>query len=455
MSRRPQTGSSARERIATTIAAAILAVAFLALSAVAPARASVDIQEVAGEGGVTAWLVEDHSIPIVTIRFAFSGGHTQDPAGKEGLANLMSSLFDEGAGDLDSEAFQIRLDDVGAEMSFTSARDAIYGQMRMLSEEMEPSLELLALAINAPRFDQEPLDRIRSQILTGILADERNPQVQGRDAFARALYGDHPYARRSSGSAETVATITPDDLRDFHRRNFARSNLSVAVVGAIDAERLRGVLDGLFGSLAVEAELAPVERVEPRLGQEVAYEFALPQTTLQLVYPGIERDDPEFFAAFMMNHILGGGTFSSRLFSEVRERRGLSYGIGSSLQNSDYTSALVIGTSTRADRTAETLAVIRDVVGRMAAEGPTEEELDLAKRFVIGAYAVNNLDSSTAIARTLVELQKDDLGIDYIDRRGGLIEAVTIGQVKAAAERLLLAEPALMLIGPALAREGN
>jgi zinc protease len=430
-----------------------LRVLWLILALVAasfPARAAVEIQEVTSPGGITAWLVEDYTVPIIAVRFAFEGGASQDPDGREGLANLMTGLFDEGAGDLDSDAFQIRLDELGAAMRFDATRDAIYGQIRMLADDRQEAMELLRLALSEPRFDEEPLERIRSQIVTSIVADERNPLSQGRLAFARALYGDHPYARRSDGSVASVQAATADELRAFHRRNFARSNLTVAVVGAIDAETLSGVLDEVFGELPEQAELATVPRADIRLAQEVATEYPLPQTTLQLVFPGVARDDPEFFGAFLMNQILGGGTFSSRLFREVREMRGLSYGVSSSLQNGDYADLLVVGTSTRSDRTQETLSVIRDVLRSMVEEGPTEEELALAKTYVIGAYAINNLDSSSAIARTLVELQRDDLGIDYIERREDLINSVTLEQVAEAARRLLSADPALMLIGPAL-----
>src|SRR5690606_26645530 len=189
--------------------------------ALAPARAEMAIQEVTSEGGITAWLVEDYTVPIITVHFAFSGGTVQDPAGKEGLSNLMAGLFDEGAGDLDADAFQERLDDVGAEMGFDARRDAVYGSMRMLAESREAAFDLLRLAVTEPRFDAEPVERIRAQIATGIQRDMRDPNVQGRDAFARALYGDHPYARRAEGTAETLAALTADDLHALHDRTFA------------------------------------------------------------------------------------------------------------------------------------------------------------------------------------------------------------------------------------------
>jgi zinc protease len=427
----------------------MLAVVFLILPAIASARAAVTIQEVTSQKGIKAWLVEDHAVPIVSIRFAFAGGSTQDPAGKEGLANLMTGLFDEGAGDLDSNAFQERLDDAGAEMGFDASRDFVYGSMRMLADQKDEALELLRLAIESPRFDASPIARVRSQIVSGIVASAKDPETAAQFAWAKALYGQHPYSRRDEGTEQSLAAISADDLRALHKHLFARSNLTVAVVGAIDAETLARQLDKLFGDLPAEPSLQKIARVDPKLGQQIRIPYDLPQATLQLAYPGIERNDPQFFAAYLMNHILGGGSFTSRLFSEVREKRGLAYSIDSSLVNNEHSSSLVIGTATRSDRAPETLAIIRAEVKRMADEGVSEEELEAAKKYVIGSYAINNLDTSRSIARTLVELQIDGLGIDYITTRKGQIEAVTAAEVQAVAKRLLSAEPAVLIVGPA------
>jgi zinc protease len=453
MQRRAMKAGKGSDRLSQALTVVVLALALLTFPVVLSARASVDIQEVTSESGVTAWLVEDYTVPIVTLRFTFSGGTAQDPEGLEGLANLMTSLMSEGAGDLESTAFQERLDDAGGEMSFDAGRDAIYGSMRMLSEDKDEVLELLRMVVTAPRFDEPAVERVRGQALAGLVSRERDPQYRGRQAFAVALYGDHPYARPDDGTSRSLAAMTPDDLRELHGRLFARSNLNVAVVGAIDAETLSRDLDLVFSELPAEADLTAVEHIEPQLAQEVAYEFALPQTTLQLVYPGVARDDEDFFAAFLMNHILGGGTFSSRLFNEVREARGLTYGIGSGLRTDDRTHSLIIGTSTRPDRVEQALEIIKQEVARIAEEGPTEEELDDAKRYLIGAYAINNLDSSASVSRTLVELQRNALGIDYIERRTDLINEVTRDDVHRAAQRLLTAEPAVMVIGPARQQE--
>ena len=426
---------------------ALLVLAIVSLAA-GPAWAAMKIQEVTSPEGVTAWLVEDYSVPLVAIRFAFEGGSTQDPAGKEGLANLMSGLFDEGAGELDSEAFQIRLDDSGAEMGFSVGRDAFYGSMRMLAETKDEAFELLRLAIEAPRFDAAPLDRIRSQILSSIASEASDPETAAQRQWRSALYGSHPYAREEDGDEKSLTSISADDLRNLHRRLFSRGRLHVGVVGAIDAETLKIKLDLLFGGLPADPDLVDVPDIETRLGQQVRVDYDLPQTSLRLAYPSVGRKAPDFFAAYLMNHILGGGTFSSRLFEEVREKRGLAYSIGSSLAGHLHANSLVISTATRSDRAAETLAIIKEVVRKVAEEGPTEAELAGAKKYIVGSYPINNLESSASIASTLVELQLDGLPIDYMDKRAALIEAVRLDEIRAIARKLLTVEPSVLTLGP-------
>lgn len=420
----------------------------LLLLALVPARAEVQFQQITSPGGIEAWLVEDYAVPIVTIRFAFAGGSTQDPAGKEGLTNLMTTLFDEGAGDLDSEAFQIALDAAGAEMGFAADLDAVYGSMRMLAEQRDEALGLLRLAIQEPRFDQNPVDRMRQQILSGIAVAARNPATAAQKLWSETLFGAHPYARPAEGTPETLATIIPGDLGALHRASFARDNLHVAIVGAIDAEAAAATLDLLFGALPATAGLVDVPDIAPVLGQDLQVDYPLPQTSIYMAYPGIPLDDPDFFAAYIMNEILGGGSVLSRLTAEVREKRGLTYGVGSSLLNLQHANALVVNTSTRADRATETLAVIEDVIARLASEGPTEAELASAKKYLIGSAALQELSSSQAIASTLVGLQLWDLDIDFLPRRAELIDAVTVDQVKAVAARLLGTRPTILLLGP-------
>ncbi|WP_085034699.1 M16 family metallopeptidase, partial [Ensifer aridi] len=326
-------------------------------------------------------------------------------------------------------------------------RDAVYGSMRVLADQKDDAFDLLRLAIEQPRFDQGPMDRIRAQIVSGIIAEAKDPHTAAQVAWRKALYGDHPYSRRDEGTEQTLATATTSNLKALHKRLFARGKLTIAVAGAIDAGALKRDLDRIFGGLPTEPRLLPVAETAPKLAQEIRIPYDLPQTGLRLAYPGVGRKDPQFFAAHLMNHILGGGAFTSRLWNEVREKRGLAYDIRSALVNDDHASALVIGTGARPDRAAETLSLISAEVRRIADEGVSEEELEAAKKKMIGGYAIDNLNSSSAIAGTLVDIQMKDLGIDYIDQRKQLIQAVTVEDVQSAAKRLLSAEPAVMIVG--------
>ncbi len=430
-----------------SLASALVASMALLMICALPARA-IEIQEVVSPKGIRAWLVEDNSVPLVSMRFSFKGGTSQDPAGKEGLANLMTGLFDEGAGDLDSDAFQERIDNLGAEMSFTATQDAVAGGVRMLAENRDAVTDLVALAVNKPRFDQPAVDRIRSQVVASIEAAQRNPGTIASRRFAEVLYGNHPYARPDEGTVKSLQAITRDDLVAFHRKNFARDRLIVGVVGSINAKDLGVMLDKVFGDLPAAAELVPVPDVKLALGTTTSLSFDMPQTSIRFVYPAIPRKDPDFFAAYLMNHILGGG-FTSRLYAEVREKRGLAYSVSSQLVLHDHVSALAISTATRPEKAQDSLKIIREQVAAMASDGPTEAELAAAKSFLKGSYAVNNLDSSGAIAETLVSLQDAGLPRDYIDKRSVLIDAVTLDQVKAIAKKLLEAEPAILIYGPA------
>lgn len=446
--------TTARRTAARLAAATAAALCWLCLL-VAPGLAAVSIQNVVSPKGVHAWLVEDASIPLITIRFSFEGGTAQDPLDKQGLVNLMTGLFDEGAGNLDSEAYHAALDAAGAEMSFTADRDRIYGAMRMLAADKDDAFRLLRLAVNEPRFDAGPVNRIRAQIIDDIVSNSRDPETKAGIELAKALYGDHPYAKRSEGTRQTLANVTPADLKTFHQRIFARDTLHVAVVGDIDAETLKTELDKLFGSLPAKPDLMAIPDIKPRLDQRIHVTYPLPQTQIELAYRGVSRHAPDFYAAYLMNQILGGIPFSSRLFHQVREKRGLAYGISSTLVDHEHATALVIGTATRSQTAGETLKIVRDQVQELADKGATAAELAAAKKYVIGAFPIHNLDSSQAIARTLLDLQNEKLGIDYIEKRIGFINAVTLDQVDAAARKLFSVAPAILIVGPALQGTGK
>lgn len=409
---------------------------------------ALDIESVTSEKGLTAWLVEDRAVPVVSIQFSIGGGTTQDPEGKEGLANLMTGLFDEGAGDFDSNAFQSRLDAIGAEMAFSANRDRMRGSMKVLAENSNEAFNLLTLAVQKPRFDDEAINRIREQLVAELKASEKDPKTIAQNRLLTLIYGKHPYGRRSEGTPETLKRISREDLVNAHQAMFARNNIHIGIVGPVSRDEAAKIIDKIFGGLPEKADLKTIEEAKLNLGGMANVNYDLPQTSLMLVYPGIKRSDPDFFAAYLMNYVLGGPGLTSRLFAEVREKRGLAYTVGSSLMVYDHSATLAVSTGTRSSEAQKTLSTIRNEVKRMADEGVSEQELDDAKSYVIGSYAVQNMGSSSAIAATLVGLQDEKLPIDYIDKRRSLIEAVTRDQVKAIAEKLLRQEPALLVIGP-------
>lgn len=422
---------------ATPVLATLAMAVSLNVATIAPAGA-VDIERVVSPGGIEAWLVSEPAVPLVSIQFAFDGGASQDPAGKPGVANLMSTLLDEGAGDLRAAEFQERLETLAIELSFDAGRDAFYGDLRTLTENLDEAAELLRLAINEPRFDDDAIVRMRAQMLASLRRELQDPDAVAGRQWSRLVFGeDHPYGRPVNGTMETVAEITADDLRDYRGRVFARDTLKIAVVGDIDAERLAPLLDDVFGGLAETASLETVpEAALPGGDLTEIVEMEIPQTVIRFGGRGLKRDDDDFIPAFVVNHILGGGAFSSRLYQEVREKRGLSYSVYSYLYPLEYSALFLGGAATRNDRAAESLDIIRAELARMADEGPSEEELDQAKRYLKGSYPLR-FDTSSKISRQLVEIQRDGLGIDYINIRNGLIDAVGIEDARRAARRLL------------------
>ena len=413
-----------------------------------PSHADVAFKSITSPGGITAGMVEDYTVPIVTIAFAFQGGAAQDPDDKVGLAALMSSLLDEGAGDLDSNAFQTKLDDVGLEMGFSANFDSFTGFARMLADQREDATELLALAVNEPRFDQPAIDRMRAQALAGLASRAQDPGYAAGRMWNEALFGNHPYARPQEGTATTLPGITADDLRQFHKALFARSNLKIGIVGALDEEAAGKMIDAIFAALPEHPQLSEIPPAKLSFGQNVAVDYPLPQTSIKLAYPGIREDDPDYFAADVMSEMLAGSSLLSELNREVREKRGLSYGVSGGLVNLDQADALTIGTSTRPDQSAEAIQVIRSTIAKMAEDGPEPAALERTKRYLVGAYPINQLRSSVAIATTMVVQQLLGLPIDYVEERQKRIEAVTADDIKRVAQRIFSTEPSLLQVGP-------
>ena len=424
---------TALQNIARTLA---LGAALVVIGHAPTAQAAAKIQRVISPGGIEAWLVQDATVPLVAMQFAFRGGSAQDPADKPGVAQLMADNLDEGAGDLDSHAYHERLERRAIQMNFTVTRDHIRGSLRMLKDNRDEAFDLLHLALTAPRFDAEPLERVRAQTMSILRRESVTPGSIASKRFFEAGFPNHPYAHAPRGTLETIPTISADDLRAYRKKVFAKDGLIVAVVGDINAATLGQLLDKTFGTLPAKGDLAQVPQVALATGaNRIFVPLDVPQTNILFGGPSIKRDDPDFMAAYIVNHIVGGGSLSSRLYHEVREKRGLVYSVSTSLWWMDKTSIFLGSTATRADRANETVDRIAAELQRIADKGPTQQELDEAKSYLKGSQMVA-LDSSTKFAGALLQYQIDKLGIDYLDRRPAIIDAVTLDDAKRVAKKI-------------------
>ena len=401
-----------------------------------PAQAANKIQEITSPGGITAWLVEDHSLPVVTLDVTFRGGAALDPADKAGLATLTADLLDEGAGDLDSQAFQGRLEDLAASLEFTAAADGIGSSLRSITANLAPALELLRLSLTAPRFDEAAVARVRSQLLAQLARDAREPRYIADRLWWRNAYDGHPYAQPLKGAAESVARIATADLRALVHDRFARDVMLIGVVGDVTPDALKTLLDKTFGALPAHTAPATVPEVTatPKKALLLA-RLPIPQSVVVFGEAGIKRDDPDWYPAFVVNHVLGGGGFTARLTAEVREKRGLAYSVYSTLAPLRHSGLILGGVATQNARVAQSIEIIRAEWRRMRDEGPTAAELEDAKTYLTGSYPLS-LDSTGSIAATLVAIQRDHLGIDYLERRNALIAGVTLDDAKRVARRL-------------------
>ena len=406
---------------------------------------ATEIQRVVSPSGIEAWLVEERAIPIVSIQIGFRGGASRESADKSGLATLFAGMLEEGAGPYDAAGFTEKAEEIAARFSFSANRDAVRVDATMLAERRDESLELLRLALTEPRFDPEPLARVKAQMISGIRQAETDPDRISAKTWFAAAFPDDAYGRSTRGSLESVESLTAEDLRAAQGVLLNRSTMKIGVVGAISAEELGPILDELLGGLAGEA-LPPLPTTEfaASPGVEVVT-FDAPQSVVIFGHEGLTRDDEDFIPAYVMNYVLGGGGFASRLMEEVREKRGLAYGVYSYLSPLDRAALYLGGVATENGRVAESIEVVKAEWSRLAENGLSEEELEKAKRYLTGAFPLR-FDSNAKIAAFLVNAQLDDLGIDYIVKRNDLVEAVTVEDIKRVAKRALRADELFFVV---------
>ncbi|PJI42454.1 pitrilysin family protein [Ferrovibrio sp.] len=423
----------------------VIAVLLLVCAAL-PAVAGPKIERIKTPLGIEVWFVREPSIPIVSLQATWRGGSSSDPAGQEGLAQLVTGLLNEGAGDLSADDFQIALQDGAIDMGFGADRDYTTATLRTLTRNRARAFELLKLALTAPRFDDEPVQRVKAQARVAYERSRASPNALVGERFAQLAYGDHPYGRRSSASTESLERIDRAALAGFTRSLFARSNLVIGAVGDVAPDDLARLVDTSFGALPAQATVALPAQVTPKTAaQPVVIPFPNPQSIVLFGAPGIAREDPDWYAATVLNQVLGGGGMTSRLFEEVREKRGLVYSVGTQL--TPYkAAALVSGSLATANaQVGDALKLVRAELARVAKEGVTDGEMASAKSYMTGSFPLR-LTSNAAIAGMLVAIQNTGLPPDYIDAYPGLINAVTQDDILRVAQRLFARDDYLVVV---------
>ncbi|WP_144186269.1 M16 family metallopeptidase [Elioraea rosea] len=396
---------------------------------------SVPVQVVTSPGGIRAWLIEDRSVPVVSLSFAFRGGAALDPAGKEGRATLTAALLDQGAGELDTAAFSTALRDRAVSLNFGAGRDEFTGGLRCLAEETGFAASMTNLALTRPRFDGEAVARVKAGRALALRREAEDPRsIASRAWFERAL-SPHPFSRPPGGTEAALAVLARDDLEAAVAAQLRRGSLIAAASGAIDAAGLGQMLDETFGGLAAgEAPSVPPLPAPTPFGLVVAERDA-PQAVATFGHGGPDPDDPDWEALQVVNWVLGGGGFSSRLTEEIREKRGLTYGIGTQLAPFPGRSLVLGSVSTENPRFGETLSLLKGEWARMAEGGPTEEEVANGKAFLTGSFPLG-FTSTGQIANTLVALLSLGRGPDWLEGRIARLDAVTLEDARRAARKL-------------------
>ena len=413
-----------------------LFVSLILLIVAVPAWAEIDIQKVTSEKGITAWLVEEQSIPFTALELRFRGGTSLDEPGKRGATNLMAALLEEGAGDLDAREFARRKEELAASFGYGASDDSVSVSAKFLSENRDEALALLRTTLMEPRFDEDALERVRAQVISGLMSDAKDPNTIAGNAFSEMAFGDHPYGSSGDGTIETVTALTREDIQTAFDNVFALDRIYVSAVGDITPEELSALLDELVGDLPETGAPMPGPADVAITGGNTIVDFDTPQSVAVFGQTGMAREDDDFFAAYVMNQILGAGGFESRLMTEVREKRGLTYGVYSYLAPRDLAAVYMGGVSSSNDRVAEAIEVIRAEWRRMAEEGVTQKELEDAKTYLTGAYPLR-FDGNSQIADIMAGMQLQRLPIDYIATRNDQVNAVTLEDVNRVAAELL------------------
>jgi zinc protease len=400
----------------------------------AAARHDVDVERIVSPSGIEAWLVSDSTVPMVVMRAYWRGGSASEPENLIGVTSVMADMLTEGSGAMNANAFKERLQDLNMSLSFGAGWDGVGMSLTTLSENRDAAFEMARVALHEPRFDAEPLARIKRQMLVGLRTRETNPSYIANLALDQALYPNHPYARRTN--REGIEAVNRASLVERRAALFNRATLQITIVGDISAADAGSAIDTIFGALPQGAR--PSEPPDVTLATPtplIVRTLPQPQSLVLFAGPGIQDEDPDWIPLAVANYILGGGGFSSRLMDQVREQRGLVYGIGTGPSIREHVAVIRGSAQTENGDVREAIEVTRAEMARIYHDGATQAEVNDAITYLTGSFALD-LDSNVKIATVVHGYQAAGRGIEYVNQRNDLIRAVTLDDVNRVVRRL-------------------
>ena len=414
------------------------------------ANATPKIEHWTLKNGARVYFVEAGNLPMVTLNVVFDAGSARDLQGRNGLSMLTNHLLNDGTGELDADAIAATFEGLGAEFGSSNDRDMAGVSLRSLSDRalLDPALDLFTRVQAAPSFPAASFERERQRALLGLKQAEASAGDVAAKAFIAQLYKGHPYALPAEGSEAGLKALTRNDLAAFHARHYVGRNAVLALIGDIKLSEAKAIAERVLGGLPA-GEAAPalprVMDVVPRARAERVLSHPSTQTHILIGEAGMARNDPDYFALYLGNHVLGGSGLVSRLSQEVREQRSLSYSVYSYFMPLREPGPFLLGLQTKNSQRAEALTVVRRVLKEFAEKGPTPEELVAAKKNVTGGFPLR-IDSNKKIAEYLTVIGFYGLPLTYIDDFIPRIEAVTAEQIRDAFRRRVHPENMLTVV---------
>ncbi len=396
---------------------------------------ALDFKSLKTDSGIKFWLIEDKSLPLVSVSFLFKGGSSLDPVGKEGVTNLMTSLLDEGSDNFSPSEFKLAMRENGVKISYSAGKEKINGTFQVVKSQIQEGFWLLYESLNKPIFQSDKINEVKSQIEASIKIDQSNISTIASDKFNDFFFINNKLGKAVKGNLDSLSKIKRSDILKSFKKSITKNNLVIGIAGDISSELAKKYIDYVFGNLPINNSIKPISKIPNlRNGVEI-FEIDTPQTTVVFGQIGLSRNNKDYFSARIANYILGGGGFQSRLYKEIRERNGLVYSIYSYLLPFERTGIIIGGFQTRNANVKNTIQKVRDEWINIRVNGISKKELANAKTYFKGSFS-RNLTTTISIANLLMIVQYYDLGEDYFANRDLIIDNVKLNHVNKLVKNL-------------------